>query len=533
MDFQRVCFFVYYKHKFAEELNNILNTTIDSKFLIDISKHVVNIIWETELHKCTECGHKTAQIYHKGNRGQEGSVIISYGNLEGPLLGLAYRRICSKCDTSFSYGYFESNEKKEWTMKDNSEYFQLSRSTIFKKDLLQECLLFYLEDGVSIESYTHKYNERHKLQIATINNIMEIQNQKIGSRQTAELNHQRLRSAFFLYFLEKSLHEQLGESLTISKQEMAQIKEQKLSNTNDNNNTKNIDISTDDIFNFIVTKKGYQIQIQNNNWLKYVPVKDKVPYPGSFIIVGDCNVKRNRLKCLFPTEFLVHLSEMQEIEKLNVNHCYCDESPIKANKHKKLHLLCKTHTEYLITQGVNEDTINDFVTYMDLITRLKNVNPNSISYKTVTQQLKQFDTRKESFENMRYKILGINVRRSERQLTNDSKNRIQQLVNIIQGEQEDDSYFEELAGCRKGKNATRPKTGWTGGVCNFMTSSGFILFSKELVARETPTQVIFDTMEFFTSSSAAIQFYERAEAFSMFLFFVHFGSHFGNLKTQF
>ena len=40
---------------------------------------------------------------------------------------------------------------------------------------------------------------------------------------------------------------------------------------------------------------------------------------------------------------------------------------------------------------------------------------------------------------------------------------------------EDDEFFEQLQGCRNGKNATKPAAGYTGGVNAWCTCNGFIV----------------------------------------------------------
>ena len=91
------------------------------------------------------------------------------------------------------------------------------------------------------------------------------------------------------------------------------------------------------------------------------------------------------------------------------------------------------------------------------------------------------------------------------------------VENILQCERDDDKYFDELAGCRKGKNAPKPDTGYTGGVNGWFTTNGFILQIKENIRRETPTEIIIDTFKLFTASVHAILFYQIMSLFGMYL----------------
>ena len=89
---------------------------------------------------------------------------------------------------------------------------------------------------------------------------------------------------------------------------------------------------------------------------------------------------------------------------------------------------------------------------------------------------------------------------------------------ILMSERQDDRYFDELKACRKGKNAPKPDTGYTGGVNGWFTTNGFILKIKENIRRETPTEIIIDTFKLFTASIHAIMFYQIMSLFGMYLF---------------
>ena len=89
------------------------------------------------------------------------------------------------------------------------------------------------------------------------------------------------------------------------------------------------------------------------------------------------------------------------------------------------------------------------------------------------------------------------------------------MEKILQLERDDDQYFDELNGCRKGKNAPTPDCGHTGGVNGWFTANGFILKLKENVCRETTTEIIKDTFELFTASLCSIMFYQIMTIFGM------------------
>ena len=78
-------------------------------------------------------------------------------------------------------------------------------------------------------------------------------------------------------------------------------------------------------------------------------------------------------------------------------------------------------------------------------------------------------------------------------------------------ERQNDIVIDQLKGCRSGKNTVKPVKERSGGVCAWMTLSGFLIFIKEYIHRETSTEVILDTYEALTRCSARQQYYERLE----------------------
>ena len=87
------------------------------------------------------------------------------------------------------------------------------------------------------------------------------------------------------------------------------------------------------------------------------------------------------------------------------------------------------------------------------------------------------------------------------------------METIIAMEREDDDFFDQLKGCRKGKNATKPAAGFTGGVNMWCTCNGFIIKMKENICRETPTEILHDTFDIFTATTSMILFYTMISIF--------------------
>ena len=75
-----------------------------------------------------------------------------------------------------------------------------------------------------------------------------------------------------------------------------------------------------------------------------------------------------------------------------------------------------------------------------------------------------------------------------------------------------DDAIDELKGCRSGANTIQPKRDRTGGMFLISTCSGFIVFGKEYIHRETPTEVTTDAVKAFTTTDSCRNYFERLEA---------------------
>ena len=77
---------------------------------------------------------------------------------------------------------------------------------------------------------------------------------------------------------------------------------------------------------------------------------------------------------------------------------------------------------------------------------------------------------------------------------------------------DNDEFYNNVKGCRSGSNAALPSAGMSGGVCSFMTLSGFMLAIQPNLYRETPTQVILDLFKCLTQNKATIKYFNIMEA---------------------
>ena len=86
------------------------------------------------------------------------------------------------------------------------------------------------------------------------------------------------------------------------------------------------------------------------------------------------------------------------------------------------------------------------------------------------------------------------------------------MIEAIVQERNDDIAIDSLKACRSGKNTIKPQQGRSGGICSWMTLSGFCIELKEYIHRETPTEIILDTVTALTKGPARIQYFQRMES---------------------
>ena len=86
------------------------------------------------------------------------------------------------------------------------------------------------------------------------------------------------------------------------------------------------------------------------------------------------------------------------------------------------------------------------------------------------------------------------------------------MLNVVLDERSNDESIDSLEGCRSGKNTTNPLRHRSGGLLTILTGSGFIVHLTENVHRETPTEVIIETVKAHTKKESHIEYFERCEA---------------------
>lgn len=181
----------------------------------------------------------------KGNL--KGSIVVYYHNIDGPKIGIHYKRKCDSCERVYSFGYFQTKDKALVKEKvDPNSYYQISSCTLFHPNVFGEYEEWACEDGIGWESFSSKYNHRFKDQIDMLQKTLAKNNQTLGNRKNTDvsLNSTRLKEGFEMYKLQTMIEQDLKQSLIFSKDDF-QLLEQ--------NQTllQNLGIKKSGIFQFV------------------------------------------------------------------------------------------------------------------------------------------------------------------------------------------------------------------------------------------------------------------------------------------
>lgn len=305
--------------KLQKQFRDIFSCLNQKTKFINIDKMLGIKSFEYPHEICTKC--KTNKLKRMAR--YQGKICVSYGNLEGPQIGRSFLKKCTKCNITFSYGDMETpNSKKRHRLQD-LDYFQLSPFTYFKKDIFRSTEFHLLEIARGFEKKVQLYNIDHQHTIKEIQDQLELNKELLGIRLSTncQLETNRLIDAFYLYTLQKELEEQCDITLSISKNEMLQIKKQKQQRINLHRKTsqtlsqslsqeeqKNIgisDISIDhlDLFEFFYTKHQQDLSNIDHGILNSVPIdSDGNVCIGHFSVMMDGNQKNIRACCAYHEE---------------------------------------------------------------------------------------------------------------------------------------------------------------------------------------------------------------------------------------
>ena len=546
-----------------------LHDSLDS--CLQIQTNLVHHILETQNTKCQDVQCKgTIKRVFRPEDDRKGSVCVIYDNILGPKIGISYKSHCSKCTAIYYHGYFTTKSNDTYYENISSiQFYQLSDSTFFNFNIFEEYKMLRFGNGVSCASFCDIYNKRFANQIKCLKRIVKNGDGCMGHRTdgTLELEPNRLQEAFHLFGLQILINDDLQhtfivkntlkQSLKLQKQQKIIVKPKKqddmslkLDSTMDNSQSeckKNAQVTTVDLINGLYNDYAPQLNKIEPLCVKQVPVKNGIVMHGAFGVYGDGNQTKQRKKCMYPKTLSKLEQKLQnklsQIDEYNCNLLVCPNYPQKGNRYAISFLTCESHTTKLVNLGMDCYKLNAYILYMSIMEQMAtcDAKKSPTRYKSLQNQLNDIPTDDVMFFNQftnKLQTQSNTARRSTR-ITDVTRSNLQQSVrsdnnsfvkihlfnvalanhmfvlmcfvhsveNIIDTEREDDEFFDQLQACRKGKNATKPAAGYTGGVNVWCTCNGFIIKMKENVCRETPTEIIADTHEIFTSTPRFLLFW--------------------------
>ena len=294
---------------------------------MDLDNGIALQTFETHLTNCCSCNSKLIRVTKNG-----GTISVSYGELEGPKVGISYKKKCSNtnCGITYTYGEITTNEKIIKNQLSNLEYYELTQHTYFKKSMFEIVQQYVLSGSGGIEKYVEWWNFKHRHAIKSISQQLQKLDQNLGKRITPQLCKNRMSDAFYLATLQQELENQLQLTLEIPLTMKQQIIEKKISRINIHRSSQNsatssqnsetlsqnssmsskkklkTTVTPEDMFNFLYEKYEDDINNIDSEILSKVPIdsKGKV-YPGHFVCVIDGNAKNCRKICAYPEDLRV------------------------------------------------------------------------------------------------------------------------------------------------------------------------------------------------------------------------------------
>ena len=95
---------------------------------MDLSASIGLQVFESQEIECVKCGGNLQRITKNG-----GTFCVSFGNTDGPKVGICYRKHCSKCKIKYEYGKRFKEEGKakvvswiQWMPLSKLKYIQVS-----------------------------------------------------------------------------------------------------------------------------------------------------------------------------------------------------------------------------------------------------------------------------------------------------------------------------------------------------------------------------------------------------------------------
>ena len=323
---------IYYNicenHQLYIQFQNTFSSLDQKIDFMDLGKLIGLKTFESNYNHCERCGEKLKRQMKYG-----GKVCVSYGQLEGPQVGISYLKTCKHCKINYHYGKIQTEHMTKRMKLKDLDYFELSSYTYFKKDMFTMTNFHLFENARGFEKFVQYYNLMHNEQIQKLKKKLSNQTRGLGKRidqLTPHLESNRLVEAFYLYTLQEELESNCSLTLKITttecneilkqkenriglqrslSQSLSQSSSQSLSQsssqkTNTHTGTCGQRVTNTDLFDFWYNKHQNHIKCIDSEILNLVPVHKQTRQIliGHFISMMDGNAKNIRFTCGYPVE---------------------------------------------------------------------------------------------------------------------------------------------------------------------------------------------------------------------------------------
>ncbi len=554
---------IYFNICWDVRLQNQLQNLVDINKItfkcIDLTSNLVPEITETNRKICAKCNSELKRK-NRYMPNAKGSIAIIYTNKRGPILTVHYMQQCTntKCNALYYHGRYETSEGIYLESIENT-YQMNTKSTFFDDNCISEVNSFNLDDGTRVQSYTEKYHARFSEEFEEIELTFAFLQQTLGNRKSfdAKLQNQRVLDGVCTRRLQTRIEQKLGKQIFISWDQITKYKQQQekiILKPSDGSEKvlKKTWIDCRDMFNLMYDKYFEQLSKTTDKWLQYVPVKDGQILLKHFLLMGDGGQGLTHPICGYPMSLYQHElgSPTNETEKQFWKFLRCCASPQQGNDHSKSIVTCINHTKHLRSLSLPLTLINDFCKFINTKNRLVSIpatNKHEKVIEKLEKQIEKYNKNAKTFTDISNKILNI-TRKSPRNLDttyanmNESQQYLQdeqilsdleqiyrsnnlnpsllsnlsnpQLSKLIESERNNINVWNQLDGCRKGYHVidhqeSDPLYTRTGGLQNWMSHDGFILYLGENVHRETPTEVLIGLGTVLTATDDHIEYSKR------------------------
>ena len=341
---------------------------------INLDKNLVQQIIQTKHVNCLYCSEKLERKF-RYIKDCKGSIALKYDNKLGVIVAVSYVYECPKSGCGAVYYHNRNEYKGDITFESVLDACQMnSGSTFLDDNVVNEAQAFRLDDGLSLRSYTEKWNDRWRDQIDQIDLHLRLNTQTLGHRKNTDssLCPNRLEEAIYLRRILIKIQRDLKMDAVITQQQKEKYiasKEEKLIGKTEISHYKTKSLSCTDYFNILMDNYWVHLRKTDLGFLNEIPVKDGKYLALHLLMGGDCDVNINRPVCLFPRD--IHQQQICNLTKdKQVNPALsfvrCTRSPQRGNGHSHCYTSCQEHVLMMKQHGLPPKASNDFCRYNKL-----------------------------------------------------------------------------------------------------------------------------------------------------------------------